>query len=215
MDDEQLRAMHEKRLKEFKRRADDIRSCALYASTKVFVWGTRFHVQFSSDSTAKVGRELPKKSEVSYALSLIRPLTLNTENIYHQKVMGSLKYFADENLYERIAETKQQWRNYPPRRMQMFIGKVGEPEYEATAWDNELADSYLYGGLVHADSDKGDLLDKFDSDEVIFAASAAMSSGFSLVHNTTWLLHHARPDMQDEPVLDNGTQLPGGGVIAN
>lgn len=215
MDDDQLREMHEKRLREFKRRADDIRSCALYASPKAFVWGTQFHVQVSSDGTARVGRELPKKSEVSYALSLIRPLTLNDENIYHQKVMGSLKFFAGESLHERITETKRWWRDYPPRRMQMFIGKVGEPDYEATAWDDELADSYLYGGLVHADSEKGDLLDKFDSDEVIFAASAAMSSAFSRVHNTVWLLHHARPDMQDEPVLENGTKLSGGGVINN
>ncbi|GAB3586337.1 hypothetical protein [Calidifontibacter terrae] len=215
MDEAEVTAMHEKRLKAFKRRADEIRSCRLFQHPYALLWGKQLIVEVRSDGQNRIGRNLPTKAEVAYAVTLIRALTLNDENIYHQKVLGSIKHFADESLHDRIKATKKAWKEYPPRSMQLILGREDDPDWQVETWDNDLANAFVYGNLVHATAEQADLVDEFAEEDVLFAASGAMSTAFMLVHNTVWLLHQVRPDLQDEPVLPDGTKLPGGKVIKN
>lgn len=197
------------RLRQFKRRADSVLGCSLAQEDEAPILGRRLRIRLVDGKLESLKATLPDKESVATALTLLRPITLEREDIFHAKVMGALSRLStDESLTQALRDTKKFWKGYPSATVQMMRGMVGVPEPEVSTWNNELAQAWVYGELVHAD-DHSALLDALGEEFILFSAGAMASEGFALVSNTLWLMHQIRPDIQPEPPAYGERHGPG------
>lgn len=200
-----LRDKHERTLELFERRARSIFDCELARRDDALEMGKQLqltvkHAPAEKSSIQELSMVVPPKESVAYAMTLIRPFTLNNDRIRYSNVMSALRYFIPEDsgsIEEVIDGLNLAWEEYPFRRMQTTHSQVGPDNIlspEISAWDNHIARKFLYGDLVHGD-DNAELLDALGEEQVVFAASAMVSDGFILVNNTYQVLHELRPDL--------------------
>lgn len=150
-------------------------------------------------SVTELRQVVPPKEQVAYALTLLRPLILQSDRLAWAKVLDALAEFSTDAATghsKKITELRSAWGSYPARRMRIMQAPIDQTGGETTvdAWDNEIARMYLYGDLVHGD-DNAELLDALGDDQVIFSAAAMASDGFRLVNNTYQVMHWLRPDI--------------------
>lgn len=162
-------ADHEERhlnaLKSFVLRARRIRAHSLAQDAKLLMelQNPKMTIHFTPETgDMRVTMKVPPEEQVESAAARVRPLILNTEDTYHAKVMNALLYFAQKaglsaTGLESIREMKRQWAKTNPKGKslgfyEVRVQKNGEPETRIS--DNALAFSWIYGDVVHADTER-------------------------------------------------------------
>lgn len=162
-------ADHEERhlnaLKSFVLRARRIRAHSLAQDAKLLMelQNPKMTIHFTPETgDMRVTTKVPPEEQVESAAARVRPLILNTEDTYHAKVMNALLYFAQKaglsaTALESIREMKRQWAKTNPKGKslgfyEVRVQKNGEPETRIS--DNALAFSWIYGDVVHADTER-------------------------------------------------------------
>ena len=160
---------HEERyvrvVKAFILRARRIRAHSLAQDAKLLVelQHPRFTVHMDATTGAtRVTTALPPEEQVESAAARVRPLILNGEDTYHGTVMKALSYFVNKagltgDITGTLAALKQQWSQIDPHgkeggHYEVRVQKGDEAESRIN--DNALAFSWIYGDVVHADTDR-------------------------------------------------------------
>lgn len=104
-----------------------------------------------------ISQEFPDEEPLESLASRCRPFVVQSDTVYYRKVLNALGYFTrdDEELRELIANQRERWdrldRKVPePLGYMTNVVPIGE-QFEEMLNDRELAYSWLYGDLVHAD----------------------------------------------------------------
>jgi hypothetical protein len=108
---------------------------------------------------------LPPEEQVESAAARVRPLLLNEESVYHAKVVGALLYFAaaakaNDDVIALLRDLKKRWAAIKPKGMRrahydvLVQGASGAPTERLN--DAALAFAWIYGDVVHADSERRD-----------------------------------------------------------
>lgn len=162
-------ADHEERyvrvVKAFILRARRIRAHSLAQDAKLLMalQHPRFTVHMDAATGAtRITTALPPEEQVESAAARVRPLILNGEDTYHGTVMKALGYFVKDagltgDITGTLAALKQQWAQIDPHgkeggHYEVRVKKGDEAESRIN--DNALAFSWIYGDVVHADSDR-------------------------------------------------------------
>lgn len=156
---------HLKALKSFVLRARRIRAHSLAQDAKLLMelQNPKMTIHYTPETgDMRVTMKVPPEEQVESAAARVRPLILNTEDTYHAKVMNALLYFAQKaglsvTGLESIREMKRQWAKTNPKGKSLGFYEVrvqmnGEPETRIS--DNALAFSWIYGDVVHADTER-------------------------------------------------------------
>ena len=162
-------ADHEERhlnsLKSFVLRARRIRAHSLARDAKLLMelQNPKMTIHYTPETgDMRVTMKVPPEEQVESAAARVRPLILNNEDTYHAKVMNALLYFAQKagltgSSLESLREMKRQWAKTNPNGKnlgfyEVRVQKNGEPETRIS--DNALAFSWIYGDVVHADTER-------------------------------------------------------------
>jgi hypothetical protein len=155
-----------------------------------------FTLQMALDGTATVRRALPADQEIFESLAArIRPLTLERESIFYQKVLAALKRMIEaastsgSSELEQLSELTAAWTAMTLGRdvqvYEMWLSSADSSETTGRATDGQLAAGWIYADLVHADATgwKQDAL-VFSLEERYAAAVGVVSRLASLIDDT-------------------------------
>lgn len=115
-------------------------------------------LQFGSSPT--VSWDLPDEEALDSLAARCRPFVLKGDPVHYGKVSNALGYFVrseDDPLRIALSGVKAAWQKLDPDNKDYLgyessVGKIGAPLGTAVT-DKALAYAWLYGDLVHADSD--------------------------------------------------------------
>lgn len=147
-----------------------LRARRIQAHSLVQDWeGLRRHAEGSIEGhldlsgRISVTRRLPEDEEAFESLaSRVRPLTLEREPIYHEKVFGALERSIDPETCSdaqqvRLSHLRQAWRaaEIQSSEAQGYLlqsARLDGSEATGLVSDTQLAAAWLYADLVHADA---------------------------------------------------------------
>lgn len=210
--------MHLNTLKSFVLRARRIRAHSLAQDTKLLMelQNPKMTIRYIPETgDMRVTMKVPPEEQVESAAARVRPLILSTEDTYHAKVMNALLYFARKSGLsdvgiESLREMKRQWAKTKPKGKslgfyEVRVQKNGEPEMRIS--DNALAFSWIYGDVVHADTERREEGQVFGVEERYRAAVPVVVRLMMLAVVTLTLVERLKedgilPDLGD--VFDEG-----------
>ncbi|AQX82336.1 hypothetical protein BWO91_17630 [Plantibacter flavus] len=108
-----------------------------------------------------IRQTFPPEEQVESAAARVRPILLETEEVYHRKVMNALGFFARDagaELIEKIAALRREWTRIQPRGTNVLGSSVQMEHPDGTRSDflsdTQLAFAWIYGDVVHNDSER-------------------------------------------------------------
>lgn len=121
------------------------------------------HAVFDEDGTPGYieWRKVPPEELLESALVRIRPLVLESDDVFHVKVLNAIGWVLNQNPNEALSESlkhvRVNWSNYARNtKVVAYQTQQRNPEgqYGEARSNHELAMAYLYGDSVHMDVDK-------------------------------------------------------------
>lgn len=120
-------------------------------------------VTVRSEGEATFTQDLPPEEQVESAAARLRPLILNDEDAYGPKALKAIKWFLRDRSTNRIdqfiSEFGALWSQFDAnsKDAQAYMSQrwaVDGSEPITNVSDNVLAFAWLYGDVVHADSER-------------------------------------------------------------
>ncbi|MCS6563627.1 hypothetical protein N8D74_17885 (plasmid) [Curtobacterium flaccumfaciens] len=181
MDPAEVRERQERALIAFVLRARRVRAHSLAEDLDALakLQNPSFTVTVNAETRETTVRsEYPPEEQVESAAARIRPLLLNEEDAHCIKTMNALLYFAretgaDADAIAALKKLREDWKVVASQKVSRSAYEVrvkqGEAPEEALA-DHELAYAWIYGDVVHADTDKRQGAHSFGVEERFHAA---------------------------------------------
>ncbi|MFH9426267.1 hypothetical protein [Streptomyces sp. NPDC017529] len=178
--------------------------------------GAKFSVSVLANGEARFRQELPPEELVESAAARIRPILLEKDPCSHWKALAGLGYFCRSMPHETawVKEARAEWQARTaaaPARETGYRVMIGDTATGHTAdlGDQELAWAWIYGDVVHHDTDRRREADPFGLSERFRAAVPLVA--WSMV-GTIELLNYIRalqadgvlglrPDVFDQKVV--------------
>lgn len=177
----EVRERHERALIAFVLRARRVQGHSLARNFGALrkLQNPSFTVTVNSKTRATtVHSEYPPEEQVESAAARIRPLLLNEEDAHCIKTMNALLYFAREtgaadNTIVRLKELREHWKVVASQKVSRSAYEVrvkqGQTPEEALS-DHDLAYAWIYGDVVHADTERRQGTHSFGVEERFHAA---------------------------------------------
>lgn len=139
----------------------------------------------------------PPEEQLESAAARVRPLILHGDPVHHQKVTSALglilKNLDDKKAHEDLRELRRRWSLIDPRSeavrgysVQVMNTSTGERTLRIS--DNTLAFAWVYGDVVHADSERRSKGAHFGVAERYRAAVPVVCQIMVTTINTLWFI---------------------------
>lgn len=162
---EQLNQRHRSRIEAFILRARRVKEHSLYKDYDELVRVGNVPFQIDRDMAGQtwVTQTLPPEEVVESAAARVRPLILHDEDSCFKHTLAALGWFlrdVDRDDTRRVlASLKKEWAEFNPKgkdtvAYSVQVGYVGEDVPREPVADNVLAFAWIYGDVVHGDSER-------------------------------------------------------------
>lgn len=162
--DDELDQLHQTRLAAFVLRARRVKAHSLYQDFAALerVGDVTFEIDVTSDGTWMT-QALPPEEVIESAAARVRPLLLQNEDAYHQNTLKALKWLLRgverKDVLALLGSLKREWSEFDPQGRETLAyavqhGSLDEQEPTAAVADNVLAFAWIYGDVVHNDSER-------------------------------------------------------------
>jgi hypothetical protein len=184
-------AFHGARLSRFVARARRIEKHSIYGDMRSAMQYSNSPVEIILNSPAgelDVVRVVPPEELLESLAARVRPLLLTKETVHLEAVFKSVRFFARKQQHEKILDHLAVIHDGHRNRLRGAGGEyviqqlhVGD-EVWAEMTNQELAESWLYGDVVHADEEQIDRASSFGINERYAAAvSTYVHVGFTAI----------------------------------
>lgn len=163
-------------LRLFRRRAELLLECELARRDDAMTLGTTLGVDLVAGENNRMvfsglRMTVPPREQVGYAITLIRPFTLQRDHLAWTKILDALDACCpqtDTSASLHLADLRAAWDGYPYRRARYQVAPIspGGPGPRLDLWDDEISHMLLYGDLVHGD-DYTEMLDALGDQRVL------------------------------------------------
>ncbi|TDO44178.1 hypothetical protein EV651_1392 [Kribbella sp. VKM Ac-2571] len=159
-----------------------------------------FTVTPEPDGLTRIQTKFPPEEQMESLAARVRPVILDRDPIYLQKVLNALSYLVRQRPdYMAVCQQlKDRWREIDPRDGQLagyLVQHVDTSEgTSSTASDSVLALAWLYGDVVHADTERQASAGSISIDERYRSAAHLVSRIAVLLLDTFGFIMYLRKE---------------------
>lgn len=168
---------------------------AISRRVDVATLGTSMHILgvVGRPDLHQIGWDQPPMEAIEQAAIRLRPIFLENEEVFYNKIMNGLAYLAQEAPTESrqvIIEVKAAWKELT-RGMYWSLAVAADAkdrDESPMRTDREIALDWLYGDLVHADPQRRDRLKNIPHHYRVLAGLLWAKDGILLTRATQQLI---------------------------
>lgn len=192
-----------KRLRRFRSRAKRIADTDIARRADLATLGTTLQVMTRVGTPwATIFQEHPPEAEIITGATLLRPVFLKEEDVYHHNVISALGFLVRDRSPEAkkaVANCKETWKAATRSSYWAFEAALGEnlEDRMPQTWDRDIAKDWLVADIVHDDEDAQHRLRLVSETDKILAGLLWVKDGILLVRGTDQLI----VDLEDKGEL--------------
>jgi hypothetical protein len=178
------------RLRRFQERAAAVAASELAQRVDLATLGSTMKILVRvGEPQVEWTREMPSEAVIEQAAARVRPIVLTEDSVYWGKVTSALGYLTKNSSQmskDLVKAIKEAWTAFDEQRTwAMEVRKIDDPtETSGVLWDRDIAKSWLYGDLVHADPAAQDKIRLISSDDRLWAGLLWVKDAVLLIRAT-------------------------------